>query len=166
MTPRFDRCRDWWRRREPRERHLLLAGAAVCALALGHAGLAGLAQLRAQALAQCEQERRVLGRMQRRADELAHLKARPPVDTPQGGRLREAAALLLQRYGLPAPLLQNQADDDTLQLEGQAPFDGALNWLAAAQRELGLAVRSARIEAGDSPGMVKLQLTLASREAR
>jgi type II secretory pathway component PulM len=104
--------------------------------------------------------------MQRRADELAHLKARPPVDAPQGGRLREAAARLLQRYGLPAPLLQNLADDDTLQLEGQAPFDGALNWLAAAQRELGLAVRSARIEAGDSPGMVKLQLTLASREAR
>jgi type II secretory pathway component PulM len=103
--------------------------------------------------------------MQRRSEELLRLKAQAPVARLNGTQLISATTNLLQRHGLPPALLKELPDGSGMQLSGQVPFEPWLNWLGAAQIELGLVVRQAHIEAGEAPGMVKLTVELSTRDS-
>jgi len=156
--------RGWWLARLPRERALLAAGAVLCGAACVYWGLGAMAAAHERAERTRDQEQRVLWRMQTRSEELLRLKAQPPRPRLSGRALQGAAANLLQRQGLPATLLQPQADGRGVRLSGQLPFERATAWLAAAQLEQGLVVRHALIEAGEAPGLVKLDVDLVPRE--
>jgi general secretion pathway protein M len=155
---------DWWQARLPRERNLLLVGALFCSAALLYWSLGALGTMRERAEAVRDKEQRTLWHMQRRGEELARLKAQAPVARLNGTQLQGATTNLLQRHALSPALLKELPDGSGMQLSGQVPFEHWMNWLGAAQTELGLVVRQAHIEAGEAPGMVKLTVELAMRD--
>jgi general secretion pathway protein M len=153
---------QFWRSRAPRERVVLAGGSALLVLALGIAYgwlpiqrdaaqlRTALPQLRAQAL-----------QLQQDAAEATHLKARPAVS--QGGSL---ATIIEQRAT--AGGLREQIESITPQDAGrvrvvlpEVAFDVWIGWLGELQASHGVRVESARIDAGEEPGMVKVEAVLA-----
>ncbi len=154
---------QFWRSRAPRERLVLAGGSALLVLALGYAyGWLPMqreaAQLR-QALPQLRAQARQL---QQDALEVGRLKARP-VPAQQGGSL---AAVIDQRAK--AIGLRERIESITPQDDGRVQvvlpdvaFDAWLGWLGDLQASHAVRVESARIEARDEPGMVRIDAVLA-----
>lgn len=152
-----------WRARAPRERAVLAGGALFLALALCYAYawlpmqrermhlLETLPQLRAQA----EQ-------LQRDAEEVARLRARP-VPTARGGDIvalveqRAVASGLHERIATLVAL-------DTGRVRVVLPhvgFDAWLAWIGELQAAHGVRIESARIEASAEAGTVRVEVVLA-----
>lgn len=152
-----------WRARAPRERLVLAGGAALLVLALAYAyawlpmqrELAQLREALPQLRVQAEQ-------MQRDAEEVARLRARPAASL-RGGSV---AAAVEQRAA--ASGLREQIETITPQDAGRVRvvlprvgFDAWLAWIGDLRAAHGVRVESARIESSGEAGMVRVEAVLA-----
>jgi general secretion pathway protein M len=152
-----------WRARAPRERLVLAGGTALLAFALVYAYAwlpmqRELAQLRGalpQLRVQAEQ-------LQRDAEEVARLRARPAV-SPASGSI---TALVEQRAA--ASGLREHIETITPQDAGRVRvvlpsvgFDAWLAWIGELRAAHGVRVESARIESSGEAGMVRVDAVLA-----
>jgi len=158
-----DQLIQFWRARAPRERLVLVGGSALLVLALGYAYIwlpmqRDLAQLR-QALPQLRVQARQL---QQDAQEVGRLKVRPAV-------IQESASLVLAvEQRAIASGVRERIESITSQDAGhvrvvlpRVAFDDWIGWLGELQTGHGVRVESARIEAADAAGMVRVEAVLA-----
>lgn len=154
---------QFWRTRAPRERLVLAGGSALLALALGLAYgwlpmQRDLAQLR-EAMPQLREQARQL---QQDAQEVARLKAQPAA-------AREAGSLVLavEQRAIAGGLrkhIESITPQDASHVRVVLPkvaFDDWIGWLGDLQTNHGVRVESARIEATDDAGMVRVDVVLA-----
>jgi general secretion pathway protein M len=154
---------QFWRSRAPRERVVLAGGSALLALALGFAyGWLPMQRDAAQLRKALPQLRTQAQQLQQDAEEAKRLKARP-VLAREGGSL---AAVIEQRAT--AGGLREQIGSITPQDAGrvrvalpEVAFDAWIGWLGELQASHGVRVESTRIDAGEEPGMVKVEAVLA-----
>ena len=154
---------QFWRSRAPRERVVLAGGSALLALALGFAyGWLPMQRDTAQLRKALPQLRAQARQLQQDADEAKRLKGRP-ARAREGGSL---AAVIEQRAT--AGGLREQIESITPQDAGrvrvalpEVAFDAWIGWLGELQASHGVRVESARIDAGEEPGMVKVEAVLA-----
>jgi general secretion pathway protein M len=154
---------QFWRTRMPRERFALAGGAALLALFLLFAYgwlpmQREVAQLR-QTLPQLRDQARQL---QQNAQEVARLKIQPAV-TRQAGSLGQVVEQRAIAGGL-----RDRIESITPQGAGKVRvvlprvvFDEWLGWLNELQTGHGVRVESARIEATDDAGRVRVDVLLA-----
>lgn len=154
---------QFWRIRTPRERLVLAGGSTLLVLALGFAYgwlpiQRDLVQLR-QTLPQLREQAQQL---QRDAQEVGRLKTQPAVIRAAGN-----LALAVEQRAI-ASGLRERIESITPQGVGhvrvvlpQLAFDDWLSWASELQTSDGIRVESARIEAGDTTGMVSIDAVLA-----
>jgi general secretion pathway protein M len=153
---------QFWRSRAPRERVVLAGGSALLALALGFAyGWLPMQRDAAQLRKALPQLRAQAHQLQQDAAEATRLKARPAGS--HGGSL---AAIVEQRAT--AGGLRERIEAITPQDAGrvrvvlpEVAFDAWIGWLGELQASHGVRVDSTRIDAGDEPGLVKVEAVLA-----
>ncbi len=153
---------QFWRARAPRER-LVLAGAALLVPALGFAyGWLPMQREVAQLRQTLPQLRAQARQLQQEAQEVARLKARPAAK-PEAGSLASAVEQRTLAMGLRGRI-ESIAPQDAGRVRvvlPQVAFDAWLGWLGELQARHGVRVDSARIEAGDVAGTVRVDAVLA-----
>lgn len=153
---------QFWRARAPRER-LVLAGAALLVPALGFAyGWLPMQREVAQLRQTLPQLRAQARQLQQEAQEVARLKARPAAH-PGAGSLASAVEQRALAMGLRGRI-ESIAPQDAGRVRvvlPQVAFDAWLGWLGELQARHGVRVDSARIEAGDVAGTVRVDAVLA-----
>lgn len=152
----------FWRTRAPRER-LVLAGAALLVLALGFAyGWLPLQREAAQLRQTLPQLRAQAQQLQQEAQEAARLKARPAPNPGAGSPASavEQRALAMGLRGQIESIVPQDAGRVRVVLP-QVAFDAWIGWLGELQARDGVRVESARIEAGDVAGAVRVDAVLA-----
>jgi len=154
---------QFWRARAPRERFVLVAGAALLALALGYAYAwlpmqRELVQLR-DTLPQLHMQ---AAQMQRDAEEVARLRAHPAVSR-QGGSIATVVEQRAAASGLREHIATLAAQDDgrVRVVLPRIGFDAWLAWIGELQAAHGVRVESARIESSGEAGMVRVDAVLA-----
>jgi len=159
-----DRLIQFWRARVPRERLVIAGGSALLALSLGVAYgwlpmQRDVAQLRL-ALPQLRVQARLL---QQDAQEVGRLKALPGVIQEKG-----SLALAVEQRAI-ASGMRERIESITPQDIGhvrvvlpRVAFDDWIGWLGELQTSHGVRVESARVEATDAAGMVRVEAVLAS----
>jgi general secretion pathway protein M len=154
---------QYWRTRAPRERLVLAAGAALLALALGFAygwlpmqrDLTQLQQVLPQLRVQARQ-------LQQDAQEVTRLKAQPAAAREAG-----SLALAVEQRAVAAGLreyIESITPQDAGHVRVVLPevaFDAWIGWLGELQTSHGVRVESARVEATDEVGMVRVDAVLA-----
>jgi general secretion pathway protein M len=155
---------EFWAARSPRERSVLLAGAALALAAVLYAAIldpgmearerlsATLPRLRAQVQdmhlqkKQIEQLRRAAGAAPRTGDLRALLRASVE---------RSAWQRAVER-------IEWRSDERVLVAASSVGFDQWLDWLRGLQRELGVRVVSCEITALPQPGLVRVEAVFAA----
>lgn len=154
---------QFWRSRAPRERVVLAGGSALLVLALGFAyGWLPMQRDAAQLRKALPPLRAQARQLQQDTEEAKRLRARPAL-AREGGSL---AAVIEQRAT--AGGLREQIESITPQDAGrvrvalpEVAFDAWIGWLGELQASHGVRVESTRIDAGEEPGMVKVEAVLA-----
>jgi len=156
--------RQFWEARTGRER-LVLAAAGIIVLSAGLYGLlwepglkaaarlsATLPRLRAQVedMRQQQKEIIVLRKQSTRAIEAADLRA----------LLR--ASIARSSLGAAAHSLEPQPNERVLLAAPAFDFDTWLQWVAAAQRELGIRLEACNVTALEEPGRVRIEASFVS----
>lgn len=158
----------WWQRRAPRERAVLLAGAAVLVLALGWAFLWLPAQQAETAL-----QARIQAQLATLEDLAALRQARTrsttmPRAADATGSVASRADRGLRMAGLAASIRRIEPVGESavqVTLE-QAPFDDLADWLPLAAAEHALTVEQMQADAASAPGEVNLRMRLADAASR
>jgi general secretion pathway protein M len=154
---------QFWRSRAPRERVVLAGGSALLVLALGFAyGWLPMQRDAAQLKKALPQLRAQAQQLQQDAEEATRLKARPPVAQAEGS----LAAVIEQRAtaGGLRERIEAIIPQDAGRVQVVLPevaFDAWIGWLGELQAGHGVRVESVRIDAGEAPGMVKVEAVLA-----
>lgn len=150
-----------WTDRSPRERTAIawIAGIAVVALFIAYAWLP-LERARTRLSTQLPELRVSLATLEREADEVRRLRARPPVAATTAEPL---VSIATAAGGNPLPGARiSVLDGRTLVVSGSdVAFGALLEWLASVQARQGLRVESARIEALPARGRVRAELRLS-----
>ena len=155
---------QFWLARAPRDRRILAAAALLVAV-LGFAyGWLPLQREAAQLRQTLPQLRAQAGQLQQDAQEAIRLRAQPAAKVEaEAGSLAAAVERRAQDLGL-----RGQIESITPQEAGrvrvvlpQVAFDAWLGWLGELQARHGVRVDSARIEAGDVAGTVRVDAVLA-----
>ena len=149
--------------RSARERRLLAAGVAACALVIGYFLLwrpmlgdiarieAELPRLRAQAEA-----------VKLAADEISRLRAKAPPGTVDAAGLSGVVERTASLHGLKAKAIASQPDGARIDVTiERAPFDAWLAWIDELHRNHRIVVTAARIGALDAPGTIHAEAQLA-----
>lgn len=158
-----DQLIQYWRARAPRERMVLGGGATLLALSLVLAyGWLPMQRDAAQLRQSLPQLRAQAQQLQQDAEEVARLKAQPAASRAAGGlaqavEARAVAAGLRERIVSIAPKGVGQVRV----VLPQVPFDEWVGWLGELQATLGVRVESARVVAGEEPGVVGVDAVLA-----
>lgn len=154
---------QFWRSRAARERVVLAGGAALLVFALGYAyGWLPIQRDAAQLRKTLPQLRAQAQQMALDAEEVKRLRGRPAL-AREGGSLaavieeRAAAAGLREAFGTIVP---QDAGRVRVVLPAVA-FDAWLAWLGELQMSHGVRVESARIDAGETAGVVAVDAVLA-----
>lgn len=126
-----------WQARNPRERKLLLAAAAVIALAALLSVLEWSQSQRGRLLRALPRAEAQLEQVQESATEITRLRSQPIAQHPSGAALLETVRASAKSRGL---ALTVELAGDALQVRGQAGFDTFVAWLATLQQDQGLRV--------------------------
>ena len=157
--------KDWWSNREPRERWLLTgAGLILVVLVIWLLLWEPVAVKRLQLTQRIESQQATLLAMQEISQRAATLTASGH-EPRQGadGTLLGLADRTVRARGLAGSLRRIEPDGDRqvrVWLD-QAPFDQTVGWLQSIAAEHGIGVIDANVSAGEQPGLVNLQVTLA-----
>jgi general secretion pathway protein M len=161
MNP--ERLRELWNERSARERAILVGGAAAIVLValylfLWQPGLAASRRLSAT----LPKLRAQVELMRTQQAEIAKLRKSVGA-AAQGGDIR----MLLQSSAGRAPFAKSMRLDATsgervTLAVSSAEFDDWLRWVAEAQRETGARLERCRINALDTPGMVRTEATFVA----
>lgn len=158
------RFQEFWSRLQPRERHVLVAGAVALILLAGY-GLVWspyrgeMRTLRESVV----QQRETLAWMRQAAREVQVLRAQGRRPKASGDQSVLAVVDSAARAsGLGEALKRVQPDGENgarVWLEG-AEFDAIVKWLAALYRDQGVRVTAATVERIESPGQVNARVVL------
>jgi general secretion pathway protein M len=152
-----------WRARAPRERLMLGGGGTLLLLALGYAyGWLPMQRDAAQIRKEMPKLRVQARQLQLDAAEAARLRAQPVV-----ARTLDSLASVVEERAVSGGL-RERIESITVQdarhvrvVLPQVAFDEWIAWLGKLQTNDGVRVESARIEAGDTAGVVKVEAILA-----
>jgi general secretion pathway protein M len=157
----MDALLQFWSERAPREKAILLSGAAVIVAAIvylllvepANSGITrlerGLPQMRAQA-----------AKLESLLGEVKSLRARPPVATLTPQETRAAIDKTLASVGLKAARIVPLSDGDLQLTFTNVSFAAWAQWLASVERELGARAVSVTANATPTPGNVDVELAL------
>jgi len=161
-----DRLRALWNARQPRERLFLVAMAGFLACALLAQGLWSAHNARTRLHRQIPQLRQQAEVVQRQAGEVRQLKAQPiNVAAQEGPALISAAMSAAGGVGLTLTPGQLQLEGSRqVRLRASLAFDPWLEWVAVLQRDARLHLVRCRVETGDRPGIVKVDVLFALPE--
>ena len=164
MTPRLlmDRFGNFWTEREPRERRMLSAGAAVVAAVLIYlVGFAPALQGRAQLQKALPEMRQQAASLQALAREAQALGAGAGATGANGATLstQESIEAGLARKGLKAQSVVVTGDLVRLQMNNVS-FAGVLDWLDETQKSARLSVAESSFTALAQTDMVNATLNL------
>jgi len=153
---------QFWRTRAPRERLVLAGGSALLALALGFAyGWLPMQREAAQLRQTLPQLRAQARQLQQDSQEARRLKARPALAQ------QDSLASLIEQRATAGGLrdrIESIVPQDAGHVRVVLPvvaFDAWIGWLGELQARHGVRVESARVEAGEEAGMVKVEAVLA-----
>jgi len=154
---------QFWRARAPRERLVLGGGTALLLLALGYAyGWLPMQRDAAQMRKELPQLRVQARQLQQDAAEVARLRAQPAV-----ARAVSSLTAAVEQRAV-ASGLRERIESITAQdarhvrvVLPQVGLDDWAAWLGELQANDGIRVESARIEASDTAGVVKVEAVLA-----
>lgn len=157
----MDALLQFWSERAPREKSILLGGAAVVLAAIVYlllvepaaTGIARLERGLPQARAQAAKLESLLG-------EVRSLRGRPQVATLSAQETRAAVEKSLAAAGLKAARVVPLSDGDLQLTFGNVSFAAWAAWLAGAERELGAKATSVTANATGTPGNVDVELAL------
>ena len=157
--------KDWWLNREPRERWLLTgAGLFLLLLMLWLLLWEPLSVKRQQLTQRIESQQTTLLAMQEIAQRAAMLTAtgQDPGQVSDG-TLLGLADRTVRAGGLAGSLrrIEPEGERRVRVWLDQAPFDQTVGWLQSIAAEHGVGVIDANLSAGEQPGLVNLQITLA-----
>src|ERR1700676_4686840 len=154
----IERVTQYLQRLEPRERGMVLFGAAAAVLLIIVATVLPLQRSVAAVEQRVERKRDDLRWLRAMAPQLAGLQGTPP--------LRESLVVLVDRSaresGLARSLVGSQPSGDgglNVRLD-QTPFDTLVAWLSQLRERYGVRVDSATIDAGKGSGNVTATLVL------
>jgi general secretion pathway protein M len=150
-----------WRERAPRERRILLAGAAFLAIATTYAALiapaaSGVARL--QRL--LPQVRDQAAQLEALVVEARELRAKPPAANPGAGDARTALDKSLESAALPVARRSAAANGDVRLNFTNVPYARWTAWLAASEQAFGVRAVSVRAKPGETAGNADIELTL------
>ncbi len=156
----------FWRARHPREKVLLLLGAAFVTVAV----LYGLIwqpgeKARARYAKSVPILRAQLAQMREQATTIQHLRRQTAL-LPNSAHLRDDLLASAAHHRLPndtRTLTVSPTGDIHLQMHNIS-FDDWVSWLAALQRENHLRLTMAQIQTSGQPGLVNIDATLISAE--
>jgi type II secretory pathway component PulM len=156
----IERALQYLQRLQPRERSIVLFGAAAALLLIVVATLLPLQRSVASIEQRVERKRDDLQWLRSMAPQLAGLQNNAPPP------LRESLVVLVDRTaresGLAKSLVGSQPSGDgglNVRLD-QTPFDVLVGWLSQLRERYGVRVESATIEAGKGTGSVTATLVL------
>lgn len=155
----LDAAREWWLRRAPRERAmLLLMAAALVAFAAWFGAWRPLDRWRDQAIGDAVRSGRLLGQVQADAVAIAAMRSRAGSSAP--ATRREAILESLASAGLP-PSRHRDEPGVGLQLEFEAiPAPALLAWLQALRESHGIGPAS--LHARRTNGMLQVEVGFAA----
>lgn len=157
--------KDWWIRRNPRERLVLQVAAIVVALLLAWSFILEPLSARQSALQAriAAQEKTLQQLFEARA--LLDAGSRPQPGKAEFGDRSMASVIEqgLRMAGLAASIrrIEPAGDDSVSLVLEQAAFDPLVRWLQKARDDSGIAVRELSIENTDTPGAVNARMRLA-----
>lgn len=159
--------RAFWAARHPRERTFLLALAIFLGAALLAQGLWASHQARVRLKKQIPHLLLQVENLKRRAADLQQLKVQPPNPVPiQESGLLATAVASANAASLPEAAKQLRTEGPRrLRLRATLDFDRWLKWVAALQRDGRIRVVSCRIDAGEAPGLVKIDALFSLPES-
>ena len=128
----------------PRERQLMLAGAAAGALALLYGGATALLEFRAEAVARYAAERQELEWMRVYKDVAAESVQRHGDGGGEQGRL-SAVNAAAKELDLPLHRIQPESGGITVQIEAQ-PFDKVIRWTQTLVAEHDIEIVNANVD--------------------
>jgi len=158
----------WLQALQPRERFVLLAGAALLLALLGYALIwEPLAEDAARLREDVARQRELVAWMRQTATEAARLRGSQT--SQQAADPRSLVAIVdaqVRSAGLSEALKRMQPTDrDGVRLEfSGATFDDLARWLGNMHREFGIELTSLTLEAGERPGRVDARMSM-EREA-
>jgi general secretion pathway protein M len=154
---------QFWRARAPRERLVLGGGAALLVLALGYAyGWLPMQRDAAQMRKELPQLRVQARQLQQDAAEVVRLRAQTVV-----ARTVDSLTSIVEQRAVAGGLRERIESITALDTRHvrvvlpQVAFDAWVAWLGELQANDGIRVESARIEAGDTAGVIKVEAVLA-----
>lgn len=154
--------RTWYDGLAPRERRLVVIGAAAIALMIVYlAVISPIRSAHSRLLDEVQQKRQLLalinrsaGRIQSAGSSVGQLKAGESVFTATSAAIQSSAI-----SGAVQRLEQTQDGGVRLSLSGVS-FDALVQWLGSLSREDGIVATRATIQQGNNPGTVDATLTL------
>ena len=160
----MSRLREFWSRLQPRERHVLIAGAAALILLGGYTLVWSPYRSEMRSLrTSVAQQRETLAWMRQAAREVKALRGQARHPKTAGDQSVLAVVDTTARSGGLGPALKRVQPDGQngvrVWLEG-AGFDALVRWLATLYREQGVRVTSATVERVQAPGQVNARLVL------
>ena len=152
---------QFWNERAPREKSILIAGAAIIIAALVYLltiepAASGITRLERN----LPQARQQAAKLDALLAEVKSLRARPQVATLSAQETRAAVEKSLTAAGLKAARLVPLSDGDLQLTFANVPFSGWAIWLASVERELGGRATSVTASATPTPGNVDVELAL------
>jgi general secretion pathway protein M len=158
----MDALKQFWAERAPRERSILLAGAAVLVVVLVYLialepAWTGIGRLERT----LPQQRANAAELDALLSEVKSLKARPAVATMSAADARSALEASLGRAGLKATRIVPLSDGDIQLTFSDVPVGRWAPWLAGVERELGARATAVTIKGREAtPGNVDVELGL------
>ena len=154
--------RAWYEGLAPRERRLVIIGAAAIALMLiWFAVVSPIRSAHSRLLNDVQQKRQLLalinrsaGRLQSAGSSMGHLKAGESVFAATSAAIQSSPI-----SGAVQRLEQTQDGGVRLSLSGVS-FDALVQWLGTLSRQDGIVATRATIQQGNDPGTVEATLTL------
>ena len=158
----MEALRLFWAERLPRERALLLAGAAAVIAVLVFLLLIEPAYKSIGRLERSlPQQRAGEAELKSLLNEVKTMRTRPQVASVSAGDVRAAVDASLGRAGIKAARIVPLSDGDLQLTFSDVPYSSWAPWLAGIERELGARATSVTVTARDkTPGNVDVELAL------
>lgn len=152
----------WWKERQPRERLILAAGAAVLALMVFFLGIwEPLAQARRTGQAELDAARRLANKIEALAAEVQRGRGGGAAAATRSLNLLSAVDQAARAPELvkPPSRIQPEGDRQVKLWLDDVPFDGLVAWLLQLQTQYGIVVADTEMERRGE-GLVSARLTL------
>ena len=163
MNTPYERLRNFWAGRQPREKTFLIALGAFIVVALFAQLLWSSHDARDRLKKRIPHLQQQVETLQRKAADLQVLKSQPPSAAPvEGGVLLAMAIRTAEAAGLRDARSQLKLEGPRrVRLRGSVPFDRWLEWISVLQRDGQVRLVSCRVQATATQGAPEIDALLA-----